>query len=114
MQKYTYDREDLANRLSDGCILGHTTPHSTKIWVRVAVAGTYTLIVSTQRIQVAPDAIGEQLIDRYLQTIGIQNPILEYHDFQPETDKTHVFPISGFECQHRILLCSCGRPTGKY
>jgi alkaline phosphatase D len=95
MQKYTYDREDLANRLSDGCILGHTTPHSTKIWVRVAVAGTYTLIVSTQRIQVAPDAIGEQLIDRYLQTIGIQNPILEHHDFQPETDKTHVFPISG-------------------
>ena len=37
MKKYTFEREELANRLSDGCIVGHTTSSSTKIWVRVAV-----------------------------------------------------------------------------
>ena len=59
MKKYTFEREELANRLSDGCIIGHTTSSSAKIWVRVAVAGMYTLIVSTQRIKVDPYEIGK-------------------------------------------------------
>lgn len=94
MERYTFDREDLANRLSDGCIVGHTTPTSTKIWVRVAVAGTYTLIVSKDRIKVDPKDIGQEPISKhYLLKHGIHDPMLLSHDFQEETDKTHVFHI---------------------
>lgn len=99
MKKYTFEREELANRLSDGCIIGHTTSSSAKIWVRVAVAGMYTLIVSTQRIKVDPYEIGkdeeiEDYLERIKERVGIRDPILLRHEFNDEKDKTHVFNIA--------------------
>ncbi len=101
MKKYTFEREDLANRLSDGCIIGHTTSTSTKIWVRVAVEGRYSLILSKHQIKVNPGEIGKEAIDQYVRRKQI--PFEQLLSWDPDkedtqrgdTDKTHVFDISG-------------------
>jgi len=97
MRKYTHERDDLANRLSDACIIGHTTTNSAKIWVRVAVAGEYTCVVSKQRIKVDSTEIGNQPVEAYLISKGIQTAALLMHNITTETDKTFVFELSGLD-----------------
>jgi len=97
MKKYTFEREDLSSRLSDACIVGHTTRSTAKIWVRVAVAGTYTCVVSKQRMKFDAADIGQQVIDVYLEDKGIQTHSLLERQIESKDDKTCVFELSNLE-----------------
>lgn len=99
-----YDREDRPwpnNRLKSAAIIGHTTDHTARIWVRVRKCGSYMLVVSESEIPSGrisdttlpgDDQITLEIIDE-----NAANTVagrFQKHSFTFDTDLTHVFDFS--------------------
>lgn len=100
-----YDKEDrpwAGMRLFSSAIIGHTTPTTAKIWVRVHKAGTYVLFLSETSVDTSRQprlADGETVklhgVEEGEKETSLGDIIVSKANITLETDLTHVFNIKG-------------------
>jgi alkaline phosphatase D len=105
-----YDREDRpwpGMRLTSSAIVGHTTPHSSRIWVRVHREGTFCLVYSASPFfgATAP-SITKKTNTIRMAFDGKRAAVTAQHQIARitfATDLTHVFDLTGLQPDTRYF-----------
>lgn len=86
-----------ASKLYSASIIGHTTAHSARIWIRLYEPGQWTLVVSKQPFSGDLKRLGEHNIAAFLQEQAIQPCAVLSHDFSYASNLTHCFDVAELE-----------------
>ena len=86
-----------ASKLYSASIIGHTTAHSARIWIRLYEPGQWTLVVSKQPFSGDLKRLGEHDIAAFLQEQAIQPCAVLSHDFSYASNLTHCFDVANLE-----------------
>ena len=81
-----------ASKLYSASIIGHTTAHSARIWIRLYEPGQWTLVVSKQPFSGDLKRLGEHNIAAFLQEQAIQPCALLSHDFSYASNNWNGLP----------------------
>lgn len=85
--------EYAVNKLTSGSIVGHTTSHSCRLWIRNYAEGRWSLIWSEQPLPGDLRQLDGLSIDDYLQVHGIDASNRIEHDFSFDSHLTHCFEL---------------------
>lgn len=91
------NEETKYQKLTSMSIVGHTTAHSCRLWVRVYRSGTWWLVVSEQPLTGDLDSLNGLQVSDYLIDQSIAASYVEPKYISNATDLTHVFDITGLK-----------------
>ena len=91
-----------ASKLYSASIIGHTTAHSARIWIRLYEPGQWTLVVSKQPFSGDLKRLGEHDIAAFLQKQAIQPCAVLSHDFSYASNLTHCFDVDGAQQRRAV------------
>ena len=85
--------ESFKTKISTAAIVGHTTPTSSKLWIRAYREGVWHLVLSERPLEGDLSNLDEQDLDSFISDKVDSSHHLNHH-FKADSDKTKCFEIS--------------------